>query len=148
MRARPTSFEHTLSKKHFYQSFVLSFIIISVVSWCDKRGKRIFSLLVLEKLKKMELQRQRLLVLLWMVSNYWILLVNVVTAVNEPLSIHIQCVRKDYSPVISMESCNPSNELTKGSCQNLIRRCKCQHNIELKWIDNGVRTFQTLFNSL
>ena len=49
----------------------------------------------------------------------------------------IVCKNRDKKPAIKVEKCKPSFSTKRAVCEKLIRKCKCQHNIELKWTGKG-----------
>ena len=71
------------------------------------------------------------LVLLLVVLLSAVMTANHATPIN-----NIACLSTDYQPAISSNICGPSLSRSKGSCNTLIRQCRCQYNIELKWVSS------------
>ena len=49
----------------------------------------------------------------------------------------IVCKNRDMKPAIPIEKCKPSFDTKRNACEKLIRECKCQHGIEMKWTGAG-----------
>ena len=65
----------------------------------------------------------------------WNLPIAVVAGTINPKKI--VCKNRDKKPVIQVEQCKPVFSMKRKACEKLIRKCKCQHDIEMKWTGNG-----------
>ena len=47
------------------------------------------------------------------------------------------CKKAQLTPKIDPSSCRPQPRMKKAACTKLIAKCRCQHNILMKWVAGG-----------
>ena len=47
------------------------------------------------------------------------------------------CKKADLTPKINPDTCRPQLKMKKPACDKLIAKCRCQHNIMMKWVAGG-----------
>ena len=61
---------------------------------------------------------------------------------SEPsIPLRPPCGPSDHKPLIGIDRCRPSSSRDVNGCNELVRLCKCQHDVELKWVGNSCPGF-------